>query len=139
MSKKSTAIYRVEYKKYLRPFTNVRRAVGYFATELSHKDVLVNKIGYRKNGNNLVDLKDEASYQLDINFTAIRLKYGYTFFGERGFPVFNAFIGTGVGYTNNQNLNLPSGYREKLVLELASSENVKIFQIDCNQFHETHT
>jgi hypothetical protein len=111
--KQSTAIYRVEYKRYLQPFTNVKRAVGYFATELSHKDVLVSKVGYRKGGNNLLDLKDQANYQLDVNFTAIRLKYGYTFFGEKGFPIFNAFVGVGIGYTNNQNLNLPSGYGEE--------------------------
>jgi hypothetical protein len=108
--KEATTIYRIEYKRYLRPFTTARRAAGYLATELSHKDILINEVVFKKGTDNFIDTKDRVDYQLDANFTAIRVKYGYTFFGEQGVPVFNAFAGIGVGYRNHRNTNLPPGY-----------------------------
>lgn len=110
-SNAATRIYRIEHKWYFRPFTTERRSVGYFATELMHKDMLIDKIAY-KTSDDFLDTEDKVDFQLDANFTAIRLKYGYTFFGEKGIPVFNAFIGAGAGLSNHRNLTLPTGYIE---------------------------
>lgn len=111
-SKESTRIYRIEYKKYFRPFTTERRAVGYFATELSHKDILINEVAYKIAADNFTDFNEPLDFQLDANFTAVRIKYGFTFFGEQGLPIFNTFFGIGVGYKNHRNIGLPLGYKQ---------------------------
>lgn len=110
-SNAATRIYRIEHKWYFRPFISKGRSVQYFAAELMHKDILIDKIAY-KISDDFLDTEDRVDFQLDANFTAIRLKYGYTFFGEKGIPVFNAFIGAGAGLSNHRNLALPTGYAE---------------------------
>jgi hypothetical protein len=60
------------------------------------------------------------SYQLDVNFTAICLKYD-TPLGVC-ISVFNAFVGIGVGYTNNQTLT-PLHGEENFMHGLENSDN----------------
>lgn len=105
-----TRLYRLEFKRYLRPFTTKKRSSPFFGTELTYKNALINKIGYKKTADNTFDPENSIDYQLDVNFAAARLKYGFTHFNKVGLPVFSSFIGVGIGYFNNLEIGLPMGY-----------------------------
>lgn len=102
-------MFRLEYKKFFRPFSPQKMTRGYWGPEIMYKRVLEPDDAIAAYGYNL----PPYPRHFFVNVAALHIKLGREHINIKSFPVFDAFLGLGVrGYYNFQGYTPPTLYQK---------------------------
>ncbi|MCP9766559.1 hypothetical protein EGI22_01475 [Lacihabitans sp. LS3-19] len=103
------SMFRLEYKRFFRPFNPQKKARGYWGPEIMYKRALVPEDASPAIGFNL----PPYPRHFFVNVAAFHLKLGREHIDLKNFPVFEAFFGAGVrGFNNFLGYTPSSGYEK---------------------------